>query len=266
MEIKYRLWAKGIPPKPIKLEIPGWAGSHNKHETGHSSQPWHCVPFIDASCYGLELLYPFDTECIVNNKDGNITFEGDFTNECIWSEKPSPPFTRFSANHFGFTSSLDLLIPEDHVIRVEPHPRFFTDMTGTCPIAVPGHIHRWWGRIFFIAFKAPLIGQSYIFKKNEPYAQILIVPQKVDYQIEPMTEEEAKLRSKRESRIATLAKQICKKSWTDDAGNCFDDKYKQLLAIYNKSGESGIDAFLDQKLQEKKTIPRAKLLGKYIKK
>ena len=67
IKLKYRSLFKGLSPKPIKLEIPGWAGEQNKHTNGDKPQPWHCPPFIEAATYGLELCYPFETECRVKN-------------------------------------------------------------------------------------------------------------------------------------------------------------------------------------------------------
>src|SRR6185436_6341020 len=62
--LKYRTWFKGTPPRQIKLEVPGWSGDKN-WDVG---QAWHCKPYNDGSTYGLELLYPFDTECTVSTK------------------------------------------------------------------------------------------------------------------------------------------------------------------------------------------------------
>ena len=42
--LKYRTWYKGVPPKPIKLEIPGWAGDSMGHDDGES--PNHGTVFL----------------------------------------------------------------------------------------------------------------------------------------------------------------------------------------------------------------------------
>lgn len=68
--IKYRTWFKGVAPRPIRLEIPGWAGEKN----WESGQPWHCKPFVDGATYGLELIYPYDTEVAVVSKNGVSEF------------------------------------------------------------------------------------------------------------------------------------------------------------------------------------------------
>ena len=65
IDVRWRTNHKGIPPRPIKLEIPGWSGRDLRHDDGATPQPWHCPPFVDGSTYGLELVYPFDAECAV---------------------------------------------------------------------------------------------------------------------------------------------------------------------------------------------------------
>lgn len=240
--LKYRTWFKGIPPRPIKLEIPGWSGENQKRKTGNIPQPWHCLPFIEGSTYGLELIYPFDTECKVINNNGKVEFIADFAQENGWN-KPEPPFSNFSPFHYGFTSSLDLNFSQDLVLRIEPHPRFFTDVTNTVPLAVPGHIQQWWSRIFFVVFKSPSIGQCHIFKKNEPYAQILLVPKDIQYDISLMNIQEAAWRDARDAAIIAMGSKL--EGWRDHLNHKFDDKYKQLNNIYKKEGEDGVDAFLN---------------------
>lgn len=265
MKIKYRTWWKAIPPKTIKLEIPGWAGNDREHTNGAVAQPWHCLPFIEGSTYGLELIYPFDTETHVTNVNGEIKFEGDFKDECVWSKEPTPPFSFFANGHYGFTSSLDMSWPEDHVLRLEPHPRFFTDTTGNCPIAVPGHLQSWWCKIFFVVFKSPKPGETHIFRKDEPYAQVLIIPKKPTYEIEKMSEEEIVERCAIEKKIGELKHLIAKNTWTDDKGHQFDDKYKQLASVYNKYGFAGIKEMLLPKEAPAPT-KKPKMIGRFIKK
>lgn len=272
MKIKYRIWNKGIPPKPIKLEIPGWGGENTDHSTGGKAQPWHCIPWLEGSTYGLELIYPFETETHVKNINGKIIFDANFSQEeCFWSNPPSPPFSHFAEGHYGFTSSLDIQAPEDYVVRLEPHPRFFVDHTNTVPIAVPGHIQPWWPRIFFVVFKTPGVGQTHIFRKNEAYAQILIVPKKPQYEIVPMSYEEQIHRGIQAEKITKLSKTISKARWTDENGNNFDDKYKQLMRNYNTGGYKQIERFLEEadlkhneKIESIKKRKKPKLIGKSL--
>lgn len=264
IEIKYRTWFKGVPPKPIKLQIPGWSGQHNQHKNGDRPQPWHCIPFVEASTYGLELVYNFDTECHVKNIDGKIIFEGDFEEEQKQvKDAQLPPFSTFAPGHFGMTSSLDIQVPEDYVLRTEPHPRFYTDHTGNVPCCIAGHLQTsWWPKIFFVVFKNPLPNQTIIFRKNEPYAQILIVPKKVEYHIQKMTQGEELQRIQTTKQIDENAKKIAKNDWTDYKGNNFDDKYKILAKINNKGGCPEMKKFLERMAHTKKINLKKKLFIK----
>jgi hypothetical protein len=117
---------------------------------------------------------------------------------------------------------------------------------------VPGHLHSWWPCIFFVVFKTPSVGQMHIFKKNEPYAQLLIIPKKNDYEIKEMSEEEKAKRSAMETTISDFRLNIASNVWKDYKGNEFDDKYKKL---FNTNGKLNI-----------KSVKKSKLIGKFIKK
>lgn len=249
LEVKYRSWYKGIPPKAIKLQIPGWAGDSHGHADGDKPQPWHCPPFVEGSTYGLELIYPFDTEVHVTNA-GKIVFHGDFSSEqegaCM-----DFPFKIFAPGHFGFTSSLDLEPPPGYAIRLESHPRLYTDTTETVPMVVPGHLQgEWWPKVFFVVFKAPAPHQTYIFRKGEPYGQILIVPKKVSYDVIEMTAEEKQKRFKLDDKISKHGKRISKHSFVDDTGQDFNDKYKVVRKAFNKGGMDAVDCLFEEAAEE----------------
>jgi hypothetical protein len=244
--LKYRSWYQGQPPQHIRLQIPGWSGEPNDHKDGDIPQPWHCTPFVEGSTYGLELLYSFNTEFHVKTINGEVKFTGDFTEENkILPNSILPPFSTFAPGHFGMTSCLDIEVPDGYVLRIEPHPRYYTDETYTVPLVIPGHINTiMWPKIFFVVFKNPMPGQTYIFRKNEPYAQILIVPRKVLYEIKPMTSGEQSARGLLDDSIQTFCKKFTENDWYDNKGNNFDDKYKILNRIYVKKGKEGVYQFL----------------------
>ena len=267
LEVKYRTWFKGIPPRPIKLQIPGWAGEPNGHTNGDRPQPWHCPPFVEGSTYGLELCYPFDTECHVKLVDGKVKFEGDFTQERAECPEnvPLPPFMCFAPGHFGMTSALDIKVPSGYVLRTEPHPRFYTDETYTVPCCLAGHIQtEWWPKIFFVAFKNPMPGQTLVFKPGEPYGQVLIVPKKITYDLKEMTIIEAMQRTSTDDKIIKYCKKFVRNDWKDHVGHNFDDKYKVLSAVFSKNGASGVQEFLDAvvKAVDSKRKFRGKLIMK----
>jgi hypothetical protein len=257
IQAKYRTWHKGLPPKAIKLKLPGWAGDSTEHGDGSKPQPWHCLPFVEGSTYGLELIYPFDAECQVRSDNNRIVFEGKFNDELRGvSNSAGPLFGKFANNHYGFTSSLDIKPPPDHVIRIEPHPSYFTDPTWSTPLAVIGHIQsEWWPKVFFIVFRAPPPGHVHIFSKDKPIAQLLIVPKKVTYELAEMTDEEKREREILGTRYDSLASYISQHEWQDHAGNLFDDKYKVLSRAYAKNGMEGIEAVLQAAEQLSKEKP-----------
>lgn len=242
--LKYRAWFKGITPRPIRLEVPGWAGEKH-YETG---QPWHCKPFVDAATYGLEIVYPFDTEVRVTCQDGKCDFSYNSDEEWKLIKQPNPfPFSNFTPNHFGFTSSIDIKTPPGYSTLIMPHPRFFTDMTGSVPLPSCGMLESdWWPKIFFIAFRAPLAGHEYVFRKGEGIAQLMFVPTYVQYNVEQMSQAEANEREETEKLLNTFIKFVATKKWTDNKGQLFQNSYKTLSLIAKKDGPTGVLAYLKQ--------------------
>jgi hypothetical protein len=264
LEIKYRTWFKGIPPRPIKLQIPGWAGEPNAHSNGDKPQPWHCPPFVDGATYGLELCYPFESECRVSMVDGKIVFDGDFSEEQKECPVSLPPFLSFAPSHFGMTSSLDIKVPSGYILRTECHPRYYTDDAYTVPCCLPGHIQtEWWPKIFFVVFKNPMPGQTIIFKKGEPYAQVLIIPKKIGYDIKEMTISESMQREEINEKISKHCKKFVKNDWKDNLGQNFDDKYKVLSSVFKKNGEKGIQDLIESVTSKIKTKSKS-FIGKLV--
>src|SRR5262249_3844267 len=144
--------------------------------------------------YGLELVYPFETECQVVNDNGDVRFEWDFARE------PGGVLTGGEFMHFAprratkyylFNTRVDIQAPPGHVLRTEPHPRSFTDDIGTVPLAMIAHLqNEWYPRVLFVVFRAPRPGERHVFRKGEPYVQLLFVPQRVRYEPTPLSPEE----------------------------------------------------------------------------
>jgi hypothetical protein len=243
LTIQYRSAYGAEPPRRIRLEIPGWAGSSSAHADGAAAMPWHCQPFVEGSTYGLELIYPYRSECIVRNVDGKIIFDGPLT-EDRKNEELSHPFGAFAHAHYGMATALDLLPPPGYSLRLGPHPRFFTDMKGDVPLALPGHLQRFWPNQFFAVFKAPSDGATHVFRPGEPYAQLLIVPASQAYRTEAMPAELVAEREREETQVGTHRYLLARHIWQSDTGNWFDDMYKQLLRIFRQGGRSAVSAHL----------------------
>jgi hypothetical protein len=57
------------------------------------------------------------------------------------------------------------------------------------PVAVTALIRNWWPMVFFCLFKAPAEGRTHIFRANEPFAQIIVIPEESSFELEPMSED-----------------------------------------------------------------------------
>ncbi len=239
LELRYRSGYGAPPPRRIRLEMPGWAGHSTAHGDGAPAQPWHCRPFVEGATYGMELVYPYRSECRVHNEDGAIRFEGGLDAELEQAGAPHP-FGVFAAGHYGMATALDLLPPPGYALRLGPHPRYFTELSGDVPLALPGHLQRFWPRQFFAVFRAPPQGSVHVFRPGEPYAQLLLVPAAETYRVEPMEAEAAQDRARQERQVTLFAFLLSKRIWKSDAGYWFDDKYKQLLRLFRRGGQDAV--------------------------
>jgi Tfp pilus assembly protein PilF len=246
IEIKYATYAKALPPQPVRLKKPGWGGTAEKMVDGSEPQPWHCLPFVEASTYGLELVYQYDTECHVVNDGGVLRFEWDVTKE-PGGVLTGGEFVAFepktNSRFYIFNTRVDLQPPPGYVIRTEPHPRFFTDDTGTAPLSIIGHVQsEWWARKFFVVFRSPPPGGRHVFRKGEPYVQLLFVPQRVAYEATAMTPEEGARRRELEGAIDGAKAQLSENVWHNPAGVTFSDHYKVLARAFAREGAGGVEA------------------------
>ena len=147
----------------------------------------------------------------------------------------------FAPNHFGFTSSIDIQTEPGWGTMIFPHPRFFTDMTGTVPLPVHGMIESdWWSNIFFLAFKAPLEGQKHVFRKGDGIAHLIFVPKEVEYNVQMMSVEESKARAECEQLANRHAHKVANRKWIDKDGQTFDNKYKVLSLLAKKDGPDAV--------------------------
>ena len=227
-KIKYRLNDPRLAPRRTRLEIPGWAGKREPRADGSREQVWHCVPFSEGAQYGIELFYPYDNELHVTTKDGKLKLEGD------WGPAPDggvqwPPFRNFGDSFYTYQILLDIKVEKGMAIRTEPHPRFYTDPTDTVPIAVPALVRNWWPMMFFTVFKAPAEGRTHIFRSNEPFAQIIVIPEEASFELEKMSEEESAERELQARRIyANRPTLAAGTEWTSSTDTVFDGIYRHL--------------------------------------
>ena len=228
--VRYRLYNPKLQPRRTKLEIPGWAGKQEPRADGSHEYAWHCLPFTEAARAGIEVFYPYETELRVSVRDGELAFECE-------SAEP-PPFRSFGKDYFTYQILIDFKVEEGLAIKTEPHPRFYTDTTGTVPIAVPALIRHWWPMIYFVVFKSPGEGQTHIFRPGEPFMQMSVVPADDRLDLVEMTEEEAAERELQSQRIYQSRSTLAADSqWTSSTDTVFDGTYRRILAAAKATRE-----------------------------
>lgn len=232
--IKYRMTEKNLCPRRTKLQIPGWAGEPEPRADGSHEYAWHCVPFSEAAQYGVEVFYPYDNELRVSTEGGELMFLGDFgpppDDNRLW-----PPFRSFGDHFYTYQLLLDLKVESGLAIKIEPHPRFYTDPTGTVPIAVPALIREWWPMMFFMVFKSPSEGQTHIFRKGEPFVQFTVIPAESEFKLMEMSEEEAAERELQARRIYASRATLSKDSqWVSASNTVFDATYRRIHGAARK--------------------------------
>jgi hypothetical protein len=228
--VKYRSYTPGHNPRRTKLEVPGWGGEREPRKNGSMEQAWHCLPFSESARYGIELFYPYDNELRVSSVDGRPVLDGDFGPAPEDHGGQWPPFRPFGDLYYTYQLSLDLKVEEGFAVRTEPHPRFYTDPTNATPLAVPALIRRWWPMIYFLVFKSPPAGGVHIFRPGEPFVQLLILPEESDFDLVPMSEEEAAERELQSRRIYQSRKTLSADTeWTSATNTVFDGTYRHML-------------------------------------
>jgi tetratricopeptide (TPR) repeat protein len=266
LEIKYRLEGKALPPRPVRLSLPGWGGAPEmKKEDGSQPQPWHCPLHVEGATHGIELLYQYDQEARVYNNNGNIQFIWDYKNEPGGATVdftlgvPPPP------QHYLFATSLDIQAPPGYVMRTQPHPRFFADTTGTVPAALYGHVHsEWWPKKLFVVFKIPPVGQYHLFRKGEPYVQVLFVPDN-EVELKAMTPEEAERRKKLEEEIRLTKSLIAKHVWHSAGGIEFNDHYRVLERAYEQGGVDAVERAVREAVERyEAAVPKGRGIPEYL--
>jgi hypothetical protein len=238
--VKYRLTEPKLCPRRTKIEVPGWAGKPHPRADGSQEYAWHCVPFSEYARYGIEVLYPYENEVRVTRCGNNFDEDGFSVFHSDWGTPPKdgrswPPFRVFGKEFYSFQLLLDLKVEAGLAVKVETHPRFYTDGSNSTPLAVPAIIRSWWPMIFFLIFKTPAKGQMHIFRPGEPFVQFTFIPEEPDFELVEMGEEEAAERELQSRRIYEARSTITKDSqWTSATNTVFDATYRRLAGAARK--------------------------------
>jgi tetratricopeptide (TPR) repeat protein len=117
----------------------------------------------------------------------------------------------------------------------------------------------WWPRKLFVVFKVPPPGQRHIFRKGEPYVQLLFVPQRVAYDMAAMTPGEEARRREMETQVDTAKTHISENTWHNPAEIQFGDYYKVLARGFAREGMAGVDAVVKEGMQRyRQSLPADK--------
>jgi hypothetical protein len=237
-QVKYRSVNPNLVPRRTRLEVPGWAGQPEPRADGSHEYPWHCVPFSEAVRAGIELPWPYEDELRVITRNGQLWFDGDFG----VNDERRPPLRDFGAEYYTYQTLIDLKVEPGFAIKVETHPRFYTDTTGTVPIAVPAVLRHWWPMINFVVFKAPTEGQTHVFRNGEPFIQITIIPAESSIDLAEMSDEEAAERELQSRRIYASRDTLAADSrWLSSTNTVFDGTYRRLSgAARSLAAKTGI--------------------------
>ncbi len=246
---------KKLTRLPIRMTNVTWAGAATqKMEDGSEPQPWHCLPFIEGSTYGMELFYPFDADVTISHAGSAIHFEGQAG---VFTTSDNPLFYRLNAD-------LNLDAPAGYVCRIEPHPRYFTDNTGTAPLPLSAHLSGEEG----IVFRSPRIGERHVFRKGEPFGQVIFVPEPVRYAISRMSLEDSAQRRELEESIDSHKAEIADHVWRNPAGSPFNNHYKVLARAFARDGLPGVKEVVQKAVEAREraipsnlTIPEYMALG-----
>ena len=140
-----------------------------------------------------------------------------------------PPFRSFGREYFTYQSCIDLKVDAAYAIKIETHPRFYTDTTGTVPIAVPAVLRAWWPMVNFLVFKAPAEGGTHVFQPGEPFVMVTVVPAEQAVELVDMPEAEAAERELQSRRIhASRSTLSADTQWTSSTNTIFDGTYRRL--------------------------------------
>jgi hypothetical protein len=141
-----------------------------------------------------------------------------------------PPFRTFGREYYTYQILIDLKVQEEYALKFETHPRFYTDTTGTAPIAVPAVVRHWWPMVNFVVFKSPAEGQTHIFRPGEPFIQVSIVHADLKPELVEMPEEEAAERELQSQRIyASRSTLSADSQWASSTDTIFDGTYRRIF-------------------------------------
>ncbi len=238
-QVKVRTYEPSLAPRRTRMEVPGWSGKPEPRRNGSHEHVWHCLPFTEGATYGTEVLFPHPGEVRVTGCNGEPHFDGDIRTDPD-TGLSTPPFRSFGGRFYSYQLLLDLKPEPGFAVRTEPHPRFYTDTTGTVPLALPALIRDFWPMMNFCIFKTPAEGHTHVFRHGEPMLQLIVVPAEPDYELVPMGDEEAAERELQSRRVHASRDTLGKDThWVSASNTVFDGTYRHILRAAKAQDKSG---------------------------
>jgi len=235
---------------------------------GSEPEPWHCLPLVEASTYGLELVYPYQTEAHIINDNGEVRLEWDWAREPggVVSPREISLFATKPVRFYSFVTSVDLQTPPGYVLQTQPHPRYYLEDSETVPLPLSAHVQsEWWPASLFVVFKIPPRGHRHIFRKDEPFVKVLAVPQRLTFDAVEMSYEEQFARNELDKAIVAAKPYVAKNIWHNPRGTDFDDHYKMLSHAFARDGIAGVQQTLREANEEaRRLIPPGLAVPQYL--
>ena len=123
----------------------------------------------------------------------------------------------------------------------------------------------WWPRKLFVVFKVPPRGQRHIFRKGEPYAQIIFVPKRTNFELVKLTAEEEAHRRKLDSEIEMARLQIADNVWHNSSGYQLSNHYKILAAAFVRDGQGAVEELVQKGVERHAAaLPKDKTVAEYL--
>jgi tetratricopeptide (TPR) repeat protein len=123
----------------------------------------------------------------------------------------------------------------------------------------------WWPKKLFVVFKIPPPGQQHIFRRGEPYAQILCIPRDDDFEMTAMQPQERERRRKLEDDMLQAMSLISRRVWVSNDNVVFTDFYTVLARAFAREGHAGVEAVIQDGVERfRQTVPVGKSVADYL--
>ncbi len=123
----------------------------------------------------------------------------------------------------------------------------------------------WWPKKLFAVFKIPPPGGRHIFRKGEPYLQIIFVPSPNALELQKIEPEAQARRREIEDGIQYAKTHIARNVWLNPIGGQFDDHYKVLERAFANGGAAAVEAAVRAGVdKQRQVVPEGLTVSDYL--